>query len=74
VSDAAPLLPWLAAPLAQGLALRAHALLLHGPGGVGQFELGLALATGWLCETDADLQRPDPRTKALIDRYRTGEQ
>lgn len=58
MSDTTPLLPWLAAPLAQGLALRAHALLLHGPGGVGQFELGLALATGWLCEADAGLQRP----------------
>ena len=53
-----PPLPWLAAPLAQGLALRAHSLLLHGPGGVGQFELGLALATGWLCEADSDQPRP----------------
>ena len=51
-------LPWLAAPLVQGLASRAHALLLHGPGGVGQYELGLALATGWLCEADADAPRP----------------
>ena len=54
-----PLLPpWLAAPLAQGLSLQAHALLLHGPGGVGQFELGLALATGWLCEASNGRQRP----------------
>lgn len=51
-------LPWLAAPLARGLALRAHALLLHGPAGVGQFELGLALATGWLCEADSAAVRP----------------
>ena len=51
-------LPWLAAPLAQGLASRAHALLLHGPGGVGQFELGLALATGWLCEANTEASRP----------------
>ncbi len=57
MSDAA-LLPWLAEPLAHGLALRAHALLLHGPGGVGQFELGLALATGWLCEAEPPLVRP----------------
>ena len=53
------LLPWLAEPLARGLGLRSHALLLHGPGGVGQFELGLALATGWLCEAqDSTVARP----------------
>ena len=52
MTDRAALLPWLAEPLAHGLGLRSHALLLHGPGGVGQFELGLALATGWLCEAD----------------------
>ena len=38
-------LPWLAAPLEQRMAQRAcHALLVHGPAGVGQFELALALA------------------------------
>ncbi len=58
MSDTPSGLPWLSAPLAQGLALRAHALLLHGPGGVGQYELGLALATGWLCEAAADTARP----------------
>ena len=53
VSESAPRLPWLATALAEGLAMRAHAVLLHGPGSVGQFELGLALAESWLCEADA---------------------
>jgi len=50
-------LPWLAAPLRRTLETqRAHALLIHGSGGVGQFELALALAKGWLCEaTDRPL-------------------
>ena len=50
-------LPWLATPLRRTLATRhAHALLIHGPGGVGQFELALALAAAWLCEaTDRPL-------------------
>lgn len=46
-----PLLPWLQAPLEQALAqLRGHALLVHGPSGVGQFEFALAMAGAWLCE------------------------
>ncbi len=55
-------LPWLAPLLHQTLATqRAHALLLHGPQGVGQFELGVTLAQAWLCEAaDADL-RPGMR-------------
>jgi len=49
-----PVLPWLAEPLRRALETQtAHALLLHAPGGVGQFELGLLLAQGWLCESTA---------------------
>ena len=52
VSAAAPPpLPWLAAPLAEALrAQRGHALLVHGPQGVGQFEFAIELARAWLCE------------------------
>jgi DNA polymerase III subunit delta' len=45
---------WLDEPLARGLSMRAHALLLHAPGALGQFDLALALALAWLCETPAD--------------------
>ncbi len=54
-------LPWLAEPLARTLATQtAHALLVHGPRGVGQLELALLLARAWLCEstTIAVPQRP----------------
>ena len=55
VTDATPLpLPWLAEPLRQALQTqRAHALLLYGPKGVGQFELATALAQAWLCELNS---------------------
>lgn len=50
-------LPWLEAPLRQALATqRAHALLVQGPQGVGQFDLAITLAQAWLCEGTA--QRP----------------
>ncbi len=45
------LAPWLAAQQATLLAQRGHAWLLQGPSGLGQYDLALALATAWLCET-----------------------
>lgn len=54
----APLLPWLAAPLADALRTQhGHALLVHGAEGAGQFEFAIALARAWLCETPA-AERP----------------
>lgn len=52
MSDARPALwPWLVGPLETALGqLHSHAVLLHGPEGVGQFEFALALARAWLCE------------------------
>lgn len=47
----ASLPPWLAPALERGLSLRSHALLLHGPGPLGQLELALALAHAALCES-----------------------
>ena len=49
-------LPWLSAPLATALAnARAHhALLVHGPSGVGQLDFALELARAWLCEHHAE--------------------
>ena len=54
-------LPWLEAPLTQALATqRAHALLIHGPQGVGQWELTLTLAQAWLCEAAAGATQRKP--------------
>lgn len=47
-------LPWLVEPLREAWqSQRGHALLIHGPQGVGQFDLALALGAAWLCESDA---------------------
>lgn len=52
-------LPWLGEALQRAHALsHAHALLGHGPAGVGQLEFGLLLAQSWLCE------RPDSQQSA----------
>ena len=45
------LAPWLQTQLESLLTQRGHAWLLSGPSGLGQFELALALARAWLCET-----------------------
>lgn len=52
-------LPWLAPLLRHTLATqRAHALLLHGPQGVGQFDFAITLAQAWLCEALDAAARP----------------
>lgn len=42
--------PWLVGQLASLSRQRGHAWLLQGPSGLGQYELGLAMVSGWLCE------------------------
>jgi DNA polymerase III subunit delta' len=44
---------WLHEPLVRGIGQRGHAILVHGPGDVGQFAFGQALAAAWLCENPA---------------------
>ncbi len=44
------LAPWLAQDLAQLRKRQAHALLIEGPSGLGQWPLALALAHAWLCD------------------------
>ncbi len=43
------LAPWLQTQLSSLVQRPGHALLLQGPSGLGQYELGLALAAAWLC-------------------------
>jgi DNA polymerase-3 subunit delta' len=63
---AEPRLPWLADAMerALGVARDHHALLIHGPAGVGQFELAMDLARAWLCE--ADVARPCGRCASCM--------
>jgi len=60
-------LPWLAEPLrdALGVARTHHALLIHGPAGVGQFELAVSLAQAWLCEGES-ASRPCGRCASCL--------
>ena len=45
-----PLAPWLERQLDHLVDHNGHALLLHGPSGLGQYPLALALAQAWLCQ------------------------
>jgi DNA polymerase-3 subunit delta' len=42
--------PWVADQARQLLAQNGHAWLLHGPSGLGQYDLALSLASAWLCD------------------------
>jgi DNA polymerase III subunit delta' len=42
--------PWIRRQTQQLLAKKGHAWLLQGPSGLGQYSLGLALISAWLCE------------------------
>lgn len=56
--DGALPLPWLGDWLRSALQTqRGHAVLLHGPQGIGQWELATTLAQAWLCE-DGSATRP----------------
>ena len=51
MSEVRELAPWLEADLTRLLAQRGHAWLVTGTAGLGQFELAMAMASSWLCET-----------------------
>lgn len=60
VTPGTALFPWLEAPLRAALGQAgSHAVLVHGPDGVGQFEFTLALAQALLCDA-----RPTPTSVA----------
>ena len=42
--------PWIATQTERLLQQPGHAWLLHGPSGLGQYSLGLALVSAWLCD------------------------
>lgn len=42
--------PWVQRQLTALIRQRGHAFLLHGPSGLGQYEMALELARSWLCE------------------------
>jgi DNA polymerase-3 subunit delta' len=46
------LAPWIHQQTLSLLAQKGHAWLLHGPSGLGQYELATAMASAWLCESD----------------------
>ena len=46
--------PWITRQLRELSQRQGHAWLIHGPSGLGQFELGLELARTWLCESPVD--------------------
>lgn len=50
----ATLPPWIGTQLTTLLGQRGHAYLLHGPSGLGQYLLAMALARAWLCEQVSD--------------------
>ena len=58
------LAPWLASQRDALLAQRGHAWLLHGPSGLGQYEIALSLAQAWLCEGQSKGEAPDKAANA----------
>ncbi len=57
--DAALPLPWMQPWLEAALgSQRGHAVLIHGPQGIGQWQLSIVLAQAWLCEAGEGPRRP----------------